>query len=176
MTIDIKKCILEDSRKLQEISYETFSETFKHQNSLENMNAYLERAFNLKQLEKELSNISSQFFFVYFNNEVAGYLKINTNDAQSEEMGDESLEIERVYIKSKFQKHGLGKYLLNKAIEIALECNKKKIWLGVWEKNENAIAFYQKMGFVQTGAHAFYMGDEKQTDFIMTKELELAGE
>jgi ribosomal protein S18 acetylase RimI-like enzyme len=176
MTIDIKKCIPEDSRKLQEISYETFSETFKHQNSLENMNAYLEKAFNLKQLEKELSNISSQFLFVYFNNEVAGYLKVNTNDAQSEEMGDESLEIERVYIKSKFQKHGLGKYLLNKAIEIALECNKKKIWLGVWEKNENAIAFYQKMGFVQTGAHAFYMGDEKQTDFIMTKELELAGE
>ncbi|MGG3623047.1 GNAT family N-acetyltransferase, partial [Bacillus gobiensis] len=92
MTINIKKCTLEDSRKLQEISYETFYETFKHQNSPENMNAYLERAFNLKQLEKELSNISSQFFFVYFNNDVAGYLKINTNDAQSEEMGDESLE------------------------------------------------------------------------------------
>ena len=171
MTIDIKKCILEDSRKLQEISYETFSETFKHQNSPENMNAYLERAFNLKQLEKELSNIFSQYFFVYFNNEVAGYLKVNTNDAQSEEMGDESLEIERVYIKSKFQKHGLGKYLLNKAVEIALECNKKKIWLGVWEKNENAIAFYKKMEFVQTGAHSFYMGDEEQMDFIMTKTL-----
>ena len=171
MTIDIKKCTLEDSHKLQEISYETFNETFKHQNSPENMNAYLERAFNLKQLEKELSNISSQFFFVYFNNEVAGYLKVNTNDAQSEEMGDESLEIERVYIKSKFQKHGLGKYLLNKAIEIAMARNKKKIWLGVWEKNENAIAFYKKMEFVQTGAHSFYMGDEEQMDFIMTKTL-----
>src|SRR6478609_6498477 len=162
MTINIKKCTLEDSRKLQEISYETFNETFKHQNSLENMNAYLERAFNLKQLEKELSNISSQFFFVYFNNEVAGYLKVNTNDAQSEEMGDESLEIERIYIKKKYQKHGLGKYLLNKAMDIALECHKKKVWLGVWEKNENAIAFYIKMGFVQTGAHSFYMGDEEQ--------------
>ncbi|WP_223067407.1 GNAT family N-acetyltransferase [Paenibacillus caui] len=171
MSINIKKCTLEDSRKLQEISYETFNETFKHQNSPENMNAYLERAFNLKQLEKELSNISSQFFFVYFNNEVAGYLKVNTNDAQSEEMGDESLEIERIYIKSKFQKHGLGKYLLNKAMEIARERNKKKIWLGVWENNENAIAFYKKMGFVQTGAHSFYMGDEEQMDFIMTQKL-----
>ncbi|KON69380.1 GNAT family acetyltransferase [Peribacillus butanolivorans] len=171
MTINIKKCILEDSRKLQEISYETFNETFKHQNSPENMNAYLERAFNLKQLEKELSNISSQFFFVYFNNEVAGYLKVNTNEAQSEEMGAESLEIERIYIKKKFQKHGLGKYLLNKAMEIAMERNKKKIWLGVWEKNENAIAFYKKLGFVQTGVHSFYMGDEGQMDFIMTKTL-----
>jgi ribosomal protein S18 acetylase RimI-like enzyme len=171
MTINIKHCNLEDLHKLQEISYETFNETFKDQNSPENMNAYLERAFNLKQLEKELSNISSQFCFIYFNNEVAGYLKVNTNDAQSEEMGDESLEIERVYIKTKFQRHGLGKYLLNKAMEIALELNKKKIWLGVWEKNENAVAFYKKMGFVQTGAHSFYMGDEEQTDFIMTKIL-----
>ncbi|PLT32048.1 GNAT family N-acetyltransferase [Bacillus sp. V5-8f] len=169
MTIHIKKCTLEDSHKLQEISYETFNDTFKDQNSPENMNAYLERAFNLKQLEKELSNISSQFFFVYFNDEVAGYLKVNTNDAQSEEMGDESLEIERIYIKNKFQKHGLGKYLLNRAMVIAMERNKKKIWLGVWEKNKNAIAFYKKMGFVQTGAHSFYMGDEEQMDFIMTK-------
>ncbi|USK83380.1 GNAT family N-acetyltransferase [Peribacillus asahii] len=171
MTINIKKCTIEDLCILQEISYETFNETFKQQNSPENMKVYLERAFNLKQLEKELSNTSSEFFFVYFNDEVAGYLKVNINDAQSEEMSDELLEIERIYIKNKFQKHGLGKYLLNKAMEIAMERNKKKIWLGVWEKNENAIAFYKKMGFAQTGSHSFYMGDEEQMDFIMTKTL-----
>ncbi|QEY22608.1 GNAT family N-acetyltransferase [Psychrobacillus sp. AK 1817] len=171
MTINLKKCTIEDLPVLQKISYETFNETFKHQNSLENMNSYLERAFNLKQLEKEILNISSQFFFAYFNNEIAGYLKINTNDAQSEKMGDESLEIERIYIKNKFQKHGIGKYLFNKAMDIAVKSNKQKIWLGVWDKNENAIAFYEKMGFIQTGAHSFYMGDEEQIDFIMTKTL-----
>ena len=165
------KCTLEDSRNLREISCETFNETFKDQNSPENINAYLERAYNLKQLENELSNSSSEFFFVYFNNKVAGYLKVNTNDAQSEEMGEESLEIERIYIKNEFQKLGLGKQLFNKALEIAEERYKKNIWLGVWEKNENAIAFYKRMGFFQTGAHSFYMGDEEQTDFIMIKTL-----
>jgi diamine N-acetyltransferase len=171
LTINITKCTLDDLLILQEISYETFTETFGHQNSPENMEAYLERAYNLKQLENELSNNSSDFFFVYFKNEIAGYLKINTNDAQSEQMGLESLEIERIYIRKKYQKEGLGKYLITKAIEIAIKRNKKKIWLGVWEKNENAIAFYQKMGFVQTGAHSFYMGDEEQIDLIMTKTL-----
>ncbi|PKR85282.1 GNAT family N-acetyltransferase [Heyndrickxia camelliae] len=171
MTINIKKCTFEDLPLLQEVGYETFNETFKDQNSPENMNTYLESAFNFNQLEKELSNTSSQFFFVYFNSEVAGYLKVNINDAQTEEMGDESLEIERIYIKGKFQKHGLGKFLFNKAMEMAIECNKKKIWLGVWEKNDNAIAFYKKMGFVQTGTHSFYMGDEEQTDLIMTKTI-----
>ncbi|WP_202707720.1 GNAT family N-acetyltransferase [Sporosalibacterium faouarense] len=171
MAINIKKCTIEDVHKLKEISYETFNETFKDQNSPENINAYLERSFNLKQLEKELSNNYSKFFFIYFNDELAGYLKVNINDAQTEEMGDELLEVERIYIKNRFQKHGLGKYLLNKALEIAKKLDKKKIWLGVWEENENAIAFYKKMGFVQTDAHSFYMGDEEQTDYIMIKKL-----
>ncbi|MEC0204448.1 GNAT family N-acetyltransferase [Paenibacillus lautus] len=171
MTINIKKCSLEDSGLLQEISVETFNETFKDQNSPENMKAYLERAFNINQLEKEVSNISSEFYFIYANGEIAGYLKVNTHDAQTEMMGNDSLEIERIYVKGKFHKHGLGKFLLNKAVEIAMERNKKSIWLGVWERNENAIAFYKKMGFVQTGTHSFYMGDEEQKDFIMTKTL-----
>ncbi|MDD9270462.1 GNAT family N-acetyltransferase [Paenibacillus sp. GCM10023248] len=171
MTISIKECTLEDSSKLQEISYETFNQTFKDQNSPENMKAYLDKAFNLKQLEKELSNPFSQFFLVYDHHELAGYLKVNTHDAQSEEMGEESLEIERIYVRSSFQSRGLGKYLYNKAMEIAKKLDKRIIWLGVWEKNENAIAFYKKMGFVQTGTHSFYMGEEEQTDFIMTKTL-----
>ncbi|KKD54804.1 MULTISPECIES: GNAT family N-acetyltransferase [Paenibacillus] len=171
MNVKMIKCSREDVQILQEISIETFNDTFKDQNSPENMQAYLERAFNLKQLDKELANVSSEIFFIYFNEELAGYLKININDAQSEKMGDESLEVERIYIKNKFQKHGLGKYMLNKAMEIALGHHKKKVWLGVWEKNENAIAFYKKMGFVQTGTHSFYMGDEEQIDFIMTKSM-----
>ncbi|MCI1773045.1 GNAT family N-acetyltransferase [Paenibacillus lautus] len=171
MTIIIEKCTIEDLGLLQEISIETFNETFKHQNSPENMKAYLERAFHLKQLEQELSNIFSEFYFIYVNGKIAGYLKINTHHAQSEAMGDDCLEIERIYIKQSYHKQGLGKYLMNKAVEIALEKNLRKIWLGVWEKNENAINFYNKMGFVQTGTHSFYMGNEEQIDLIMTQTL-----
>ncbi len=171
MTIRIERCTSEHISELQEISYETFNETFKAQNSPGNMKTYLEKAFNRKQLEAELSMADSQFHFISVNHDLAGYIKVNINDAQSEKMGVESLEIERVYIKKEFQKHGLGKVLLHKAIEVAREHHKTSIWLGVWEKNENAIAFYEKMGFVQTGAHAFYMGDEQQIDFIMTKTV-----
>ncbi|RUT47324.1 GNAT family N-acetyltransferase [Paenibacillus anaericanus] len=171
MTIIIKKCRREDLQILQEISIETFNDTFKDQNSPENMKAYLEIAFNSKQLEEEMSNISSEFFFIFLNEEIAGYLKVNMNDAQSEKVGNESLEIERIYIRYKFKRKGLGKYLFNKAMEITLRQGKQMIWLGVWEKNASAIDFYKKMGFVQTGVHSFYMGDEEQFDYIMTKSL-----
>lgn len=171
MTIQIRKCTLEDLPILREISYETFDETFKDQNSPENMKVYLEKAFNVKQLEKELSTFSSEFFFIYSHEEIAGYLKVNVNEAQTEEEGEESLEIERIYIRKNFQGQRLGLHLINKAMEMASEQNKKKIWLGVWEKNEGAIKFYEKMGFTVSGAHSFYMGDDKQTDILMTKKL-----
>jgi len=162
---------MENVQVLQEISIETFNDTFSNQNSPDNMKVYMDRAFTMKQLESELANRSSQFYFISFDKEVAGYLKVNVDDAQSETMGDDFLEIERIYIRSKFQKKGLGKYLIDQAVEIARERNKNNIWLGVWEKNENAIRFYKKLGFVQTGTHSFYMGDEEQIDFIMTKKL-----
>lgn len=171
MTIRIDKVNKEDLEVLQEISIETFTDTFKEHNTEENLNCYLERAYNKEQLEKELLNNSSQFFFIYFEENLAGYIKINMNDAQTEDLGNEALEIERIYIKSNFKRKGLGKYLINKAYEVAIENNKTVIWLGVWEKNKNAIAFYNKMGFVNTGAHSFFMGDDEQTDFIMSKNI-----
>lgn len=167
----IKKCNLENVSELQRISVETFTETFKEQNSPEHLNAYLEKAYNLETLKQELANPSSHFFFVYWNQEIAGYLKVNMDEAQTEAMGSGSLEVERIYVKKHYQKHGLGKALLNKAFEIALDEKKQTIWLGVWEDNTNAIAFYQKKGFVQTGSHSFFMGDDEQVDLIMTKTL-----
>ncbi|MGE7545788.1 GNAT family N-acetyltransferase [Sporosarcina newyorkensis] len=172
MSVVINECTIEDIHTLQEISYNTFYETFSHMNSEKNMKTYLEKAFNTKRLEKEVLTPFSKFYFLYWDEKLAGYLKINVNEAQTEEMGKEALEIERIYINKEFQKKGLGKFLLNKGIELAKDQGKKNVWLGVWENNLGAIQFYQKMGFVKTGAHSFYMGDEQQTDFIMMKTME----
>ncbi|GIO37443.1 hypothetical protein J41TS12_23040 [Paenibacillus antibioticophila] len=118
--------------------------------------------------------MKSSFYFVYAGEEAAGYLKLNREEAQaqSENMGPASLEIERIYVRTGFQGLGFGKTLIQLAIDMAKEEKKEKLWLGVWEKNERAIAFYQKWGFTQAGAHSFYMGDEKQRDYILEKPLE----
>ena len=48
---------------------------------------------------------------------------------------------------------------------------KNLMWLGVWEYNPKAIAFYETLGFKVIGAHSFFMGEEEQTDLIMSKQL-----
>ena len=167
----IKQCTASDAQQLQDISILTYKETFDEHNSEENMNAYLAAAYNLPKLEKELANPNSYFYFALVDTEVAGYLKLNTDAAQTEPMDSNSMELERIYILKRFQKNGVGKALMDKALEMAEQLGKEKIWLGVWEHNDNARAFYEKKGFVETGSHSFFMGDDEQTDLILTKTL-----
>lgn len=167
----IRQCDTDDVELLKAVSYQTFDETFRTQNKAENIEAYLKDAFTNEQLIKELKHPHSSFYFIYFNDNLAGYLKINTRDAQTESIGTNFMEIERIYILNHYQGHGLGNELLDFALETAKEEDKDKIWLGVWENNENAIGFYEKRGFTPVDTHTFYLGDEQQVDIIMIKAL-----
>lgn len=171
MSIQIVACTVKDWKMLLDISYQTFDETFRSQNTEENMETYLSEAFTEEKIKSELSHPQSEFHFIYFKDELAGYLKVNTGEAQTELMGDDSLEIERIYVLKQYQGEGLGKQLYNKAIAVAKQYNCSKIWLGVWEHNPNAIEFYKKMDFKQTSEHSFFMGEDEQTDLIMEKTL-----
>lgn len=167
----MRKCELVDLNQLREISIETFTDTFSAQNSLEQIEAYLNQSYSREKLMAEIMNSDSAFYFIYLNEELGGYLKLNVAGAQSEPMGLDALEVERIYVRSCYKGKGLGKHMINYAVEAGQYKRKKKIWLGVWEKNEKALGFYTKIGFTKTGSHSFYMGEEEQIDFIMTKIL-----
>lgn len=167
----MEACTLEDAGALRGISCKTFQETFACHNAPEQLQAYLDSAYDLEKLRGELQNADSQFYFLYCDNALAGYLKVNEAPAQTEFHDKSTLEIERIYLAREFQGLGLGGALIDRAIELARGRNKQYIWLGVWEKNEKAISFYQKHGFYQIGAHSFFVGSDEQTDQIMRKDL-----
>lgn len=167
----LRKCTVADLSVLCELSTKTYYETFAQLNTTENMKAYLEYAFNAEKLLDELKDVNSEFFFLFSDGELAGYIKLNEAPSQSDINDKDSLEIERIYVTAEFQSRGLGKYLLEQAIKATTLRDKKYIWLGVWEKNSKAIGFYKRNGFYEVGTHSFIMGDEEQTDYIMKKDL-----
>lgn len=170
-SITIKKATVEHIQLIRQIGQLTFYETFHALNSEENMQAYLSTAFTDEKLQGELQHIASQFYLAWQQEEVVGYLKLNVDDAQTEPMGDEALEIERIYVAASHQKYGIGKRFMQLAEQQAREQHKSKIWLGVWEKNEKAIHFYERQGFKKVSEHIFQMGDEAQTDYVMEKVI-----
>jgi len=170
MTI-IKKITIQDVSMLQEISIKTFIETFLDSNSEENMKKYLEVELSLDKLQEELMNSLSEFYFAIQDGEVIGYLKVNMGDAQTEQQDLDALEIERIYVLKSFHGKKNGQLLFDKAIEIAQKNKRTSVWLGVWEKNHKAIAFYEKNGFVEFDRHLFILGEDAQTDLMMKKDL-----
>ncbi len=58
---------------------------------------------------------------------------------------------------------------MDKAVEIARAEGYDTMWLGVWERNFKAQAFYVKSGFTQVGQHVFRLGTDDQTDLIMSR-------
>jgi len=171
MPVTIRKCTIEDIETIQQIGRQTYFETFVAHNTEENMNDYLQKAFADSKLREELENPDSEFYVAEQDGKVAAYLKINQLDAQSEPMDSDYLEIERIYVLIEFQKLGLGKLLYDRALERAMSLRKSKIWLGVWENNHNALAFYSKIGFERIGQHSFFMGDDEQIDYILVKSV-----
>lgn len=155
---------------LVHISRKIFYDSFHHLNTPENMKEYMERAFDPQRLLAELMNPLSEFYFIQVEGTVAGYMKINQSEAQSDLHDDDSLEIERIYVDAAFQGQGLGAKLIEKALERARDMRLHYIWLGVWEKNPDAIRFYERQGFVAFDSHDFRMGDEMQTDILMKRE------
>ena len=168
---EIKQLTIEDAPALQEISIETYTDTFGPYNTPENMQAYLVEAYNSEKLQKELANPHSDFYFIFVDNQLAGYMKLNRERAQTEPMGPEKLEVERLYILPAFKGKKLGTQLLELAEEKAREFGKNALWLGVWEHNDAARAFYKTIGYRYYSQHSFFMGDDEQTDFILLKEL-----
>ena len=167
MTVQLKLATIQDLDIIQKIGKQTFIETFSGSNTREDMDNYLEESFNSEQLTNELADPASSFFLAYEGKKVIGYMKLNTGNAQTEMKTANSLEIQRIYVLKEYFGKSVGQLLFNKAIKIAMENSKEFIWLGVWEKNKRAIAFYEKNGFVEFAKHIFKLGADMQTDLMM---------
>lgn len=172
MELTFRKCTPADLITLQALSRSTFDTAFRHLNTPENMAAYLDSAFDTEKLRAELLDAQSEFYFLYAGDVLAGYMRLNEGAAQSDLHDPASLELERIYVTADFQGGGLGGALMDKAMELARLRGKAYIWLGVWEKNERAIAFYMSHGFEVFDRHTFILGDEVQSDFMMRKNLD----
>jgi ribosomal protein S18 acetylase RimI-like enzyme len=166
MNIEIIPAEIKHLDELLELAVSTFSESYEKLNTPENFRKYVSESFNREKFLGELKEKDSFIFLMKQKGRAIGYLKLNINAAQSEKMDDGAMEIERIYVRKEMQGSGLGKLLLEKSCNVAREKNKKYLWLGVWERNESAIKFYESQGFEKFGEHPFMLGWDKQTDIL----------
>lgn len=170
--MNIRNATTKDARLLSELGAKTFYETFAKDNTPENIDAYLKESFSPEIQFNELSAPDIIFIIAESEGMPIGYAQLMVGNRDESVKGTKPLEIRRIYATRENMGRGVGSELMKAAIHEARARGCDCIWLGVWEKNSRAIAFYKKWGFREVGTHLFMVGDDPQNDFTM--ELELA--
>ncbi|NAY91577.1 GNAT family N-acetyltransferase [Muricauda sp. JGD-17] len=171
MSLQFKRCTILHLDTLAQVARDTFVAAFEKDNDPTDFKDYVQRAFHPERIKEELQNENSLFYFVYESEELIGYFKLNVNDAQTDVHDLDSLEIERIYVLETYQGKNFGYGMLQKIAGLAQKMEKQYVWLGVWEHNKRAIRFYQRHGFHKFGEHPYYIGTDKQTDWLLRLDV-----
>jgi len=161
----------EDARLLAELGARTFSETFAVDNTPEDMAAYLPSAFSPAQQAAELADPHCLFQIAETNGVAVGYSMLRSENPPAGVNGEKPIELVRLYVSRESLGSGVGAALMQACLGEARQRSYKTLWLGVWENNQRAQAFYRKWNFIEVGTHLFQLGDDLQTDILMQRSI-----
>jgi ribosomal protein S18 acetylase RimI-like enzyme len=167
--VQIRRASCEDAGVLAELGARTFSETFAIDNTPQDMSAYLAASFSVEQQTAELANSDSTFLLAEVGGLATGYAKLHAGETADGVEGAKPVELVRLYVSREWLGRGIGEALMRACIDAAQQAGHDAIWLGVWERNGRALAFYRKWNFRAVGEHVFQLGSDGQRDIVMQR-------
>ena len=169
--IRVRYATKEDAQAIAVLSRKSFYDAFAAQNTEEDMEKFMRESFSEERLIGQVGAPGNIFLMAFDGDEFVGYVRMLIGHNPEELKDLPAIEIARIYADTAAIGKGVGKALMKRSIEIAVELKMKCIWLGVWEKNERAIEFYTKWGFEKFSEHDFVLGNDVQRDWLMRKLL-----
>lgn len=171
MNITIRPAASADATALAELAARTFRETFAADNRPEDIALHVAEAYGPLQQGRELADPHITTLLVESEGDLAGYAQLRRGPAPACADGDAPIEVWRFYIAHAWHGRGLAQLLMQRVESDAAQLGARTLWLGVWERNERAKAYYRKSGFVDVGSHIYMVGSDPQTDRIMVRQV-----
>ena len=162
---------IREAGQIADLSRKTFFETFSHDNSPEDMNKFMNEQFTREMLVQEVGAPGNIFLLARDGEEIIGYARLRENNIPPALRAGRAIEIARLYASGLHIGKGVGSALMKKCIQLASERNYPILWLGVWEHNHRAIAFYIRWGFKKFSEQDFILGNDIQKDWLMKRSV-----
>ncbi len=159
-----------DIPDLQRVAIQTQIDTFGADNTEANMKAFLDQTYNRESLARELDEPKSWNYLAVLGNQLVGFMRLRQTAEVEHLLGSNTLELQRLYVETSMKGKGIGTVLMEEALRFAKARGFDWMWLGVWERNFAAQAFYRKWGFERFSEHVFQMGDDPQTDWLLRRK------
>lgn len=169
--MDIRRATAVDAAALAALAERTFRDTFAAVNTPDNMAAHAAASYGVEIQLAEIASERIRTLLVEDGGITTGYAQLRLGPAPDCVKTERAVELWRFYIDRDWIGRGLAPRLMDAVVAEAAALGRHTLWLGVWEHNPRAIAFYRKCGFVEIGAHTFQLGDDAQTDRIMQRAI-----
>lgn len=168
----IRQAVPSDAFALAAFAAAAFADTFAADNTPEDMAAYLAEAFGEARQRAELGDPACIVLLAERGAGLLGYAMLRDVAAPAGVAGiaaGRAMEIARLYADRRWIGTGVGAALMQRCLDLAASRGRDWVWLGVWERNARAIAFYARWGFTDVGSQHFQLGADRQTDRIMAR-------
>lgn len=167
----IRRANDDDAKILADLARRTFVDTFGPDNTAEDMAIHVAKSFGPDIQRREIRDPAMTTLFAELGSSTAGFAQVCQGPPAACVTGEAPIEVRRFYVDRPFHGQGVAQALMRAVEQVARSFGGRTLWLGVWERNPRAIAFYTKCGFVDVGEHAFVFGTEEQTDRVMARSL-----
>lgn len=158
-----------DAASLAVLAERTFRDTFADANDPDDLERHCAQSYGEALQLEELRDPSRTTVLSVDDGVLVGFLQLRWSSHTPSVTATAPVEIQRLYVSRDRLGTGIAQALMNEALRLARERQADRVWLGVWERNPRAIAFYGKYGFVEVGEHVFLLGRDPQRDLILAR-------
>jgi ribosomal protein S18 acetylase RimI-like enzyme len=160
-----------DAPALADLARRTFHDTFAATNNPDDMALYLAQAYGAEQQAREIADPYITTLLVEADGGLIAYAQLRNDHVPNCVTDAGAIELWRFYVDTQWHGRGVAQRLMGSVRDEATRRGAKTLWLGVWERNDRARAFYKKCGFTDAGDHIFLFGTDPQTDVVMVTSL-----
>jgi ribosomal protein S18 acetylase RimI-like enzyme len=171
VSVTYRRGVPDDASRLAAFAAKTFTHTYAAFNTAEDMRAYIASSYGVTQQTRELTDPGMITVLAEGAGALVGYAQLRRSTPPECVGPTTSIEIYRFYVDAGAHGTGVAQRLMEAALDAARDLGGRQVWLGVWERNERARAFYRKSGFRDVGQQFFQLGADRQTDRVLVKVL-----
>lgn len=168
----VRRAELSDARALAGFAERVFRETFGAANTPENMQRYATETFGEEIQARDLTDPGGVTLLADSGDALTAFAQLRFGAAPSCVAAKRPTEIVRFYVDRPWHGRGVAQTLMVAVRALAQRRGSDRLWLGVWERNARAIAFYEKNGFLAVGDQPFMLGLDRQRDLVMMGGVE----
>lgn len=169
--VTIRSAQPSDAKPLSIVAEATFRQTFAAHNSRRDMDSFCASAYGEAIQAAEIANRGMVTLLAEARDELVGFAQLRWGRTPACVAATAAGEIQRLYVVRDFHGKGIAHTIMDACLEAMASRGSDVVWLGVWERNPKAIAFYRKFGFVEVGEHVFRVGNDPQRDIVMARRL-----